>query len=136
MFQNPVLKFLYSFFYTYGGYENILLTEEYQGCEIYIKINQPLVETDEFYSLNKTFIENSKLLLDKLHATTVIFSFLTVIGIIALAVLSKPKYVDEKVKLTFNQGMLFIIQLCIFAFFVFGCGYSLWCLLCSRFIWR
>ncbi len=120
--ENPILKFLYSLFYTYGVYDNILLTEEYQGCEIYIKINQPLVETDEFYSLNKTFIENSKLLLDELHATTVIFSFLTVIGIIALAVLSKPKYVDEKVKLTFNQRMLFIIQLCIFAFFVFGCG--------------
>lgn len=120
--ENPILKFLYSLFYTHSVYDDISITEEYQGCEIYIKINQPVVETDEFYSLNKTFIENSKLLLDELHATTVIFSFLTVIGIIALAVLSKPKYVDEKVKLTFNQRMLFIIQLCIFAFFVFGCG--------------
>ncbi len=119
--DTPILKFLYSFFYTYGLYDNILITEEYPGCEIYIKINQPVVETDEFFALNKTFIENKLLLESELKIQTTIFSVLALIGIIVLAILSKPKYVNEKLKLTFNQRMFFIIQFIIFAFFVF-CG--------------
>ena len=120
--ESPVLKFIYSMFYTDIEYDDIAVMEDYSGCEIYIKINQPVIETDEFYTLNKTFNENSKLLADELSVATTIFSVLTIIGIISLAILSKPKYIDEKLKLSFNQRMFFIIQLCLFAFFVFCAG--------------
>lgn len=120
--ESPVLKFIYSMFYTDIEYDDIAVMEDYSGCEIYIKINQPVIETDEFYTLNKTFNENSKLLADELSVTTTIFSVLTIIGIISLAILSKPKYIDEKLKLSFNQRMFFIIQLCLFAFFVICAG--------------
>ena len=114
--DSPFLKFIYSLFDVEKVYFNntAILINEYSGCEIYIKVNQPVVETDNFYTLNNTFIENSKLLPDELSVLTTIFSVLTIIGIIALAILSKPKYIDEKVKLTFNHRMFFIVQLCIF----------------------
>lgn len=133
--DSPLLKFVYSFFEIERVYfTNVELIKEYSGCEIYIKINQPIVETDKFYTLNNAFIENSKLLSDELSVTTTIFSVLTIIGIIALAILSKPKYINEKLKLTFNQRMLFIIQLCIFAFFIFCAGAGIAAVVCVDFL--
>ena len=79
-------------------YNDIIITDEFSNCEIYIKINQPLNETDEFYYLYQVFIENSALGEDELTVKTTIFSILTIIGIIALAILSKSKYIDEKLK--------------------------------------
>jgi len=133
--DSPLLKFVYSFFEIERVYfTNVELINEYSGCEIYIKINQPIVETDKFYTLNNAFIENSKLLSDELSVTTTIFSVLTIIGIIALAILSKPKYINEKVKLTFNQKTFFIIQLCIFTFFVVCAGAGIVALVCVDFL--
>ena len=132
--ESPVLKFIYSMFYTDIKYDDIAVMEDYSGCEIYIKINQPIVETDEFYTLSNNFNENSKLLTDELSVTTTIFSVLTIIGIIALVILSKPKYFEEKVKLTFNQRMFFIIQLCIFAFFVVCAGAGIAGVVCVDFL--
>ncbi len=121
--QSPLLKFIYSLFEIERiYYTNVELINEYSGSEIYIRVNQPLVEKDEFYSLNEAFIKNSTLSEKELEAKTTIFSILTLIGMIALAILSKPKYIDEKLKLCFNQKMFFIIQLCLFAFFVFCAG--------------
>lgn len=132
--DSPFLKFIYSLFDLDGVFDNVGLSEEYKGCEIYIKINQPATETDEFYSLNEAFIENSILSEKELEAKTTIFSILTLIGIIALAIFSKPKYIDEKLKLSFNQRMFFIIQLCIFAFFVFCAGASIAAVVCVDFL--
>lgn len=122
------------FLYDALSYDYSGLKDTFSGCEIYIKINQPVIETDEFYTLNNTFIENSKLHHDELSVTTTIFSVLAIIGIIALAILSKPKYVEEKLKLTFNQRMFFIIQLCIFAFFVFCAGAGIVGVVCVDFL--
>ncbi len=129
--ENSILNlFLYDgISYDYSG-----LKDTFSGCEIYIKINNPVIETDEFYSLNKAFIDSGKLSEDEITAKTTVFSVLTLIGIIALAILSKPKYVDEKLKLTFNQRMLFIVQLCIFAFFVFCAGAGIAAVVCVDFL--
>ncbi|MBQ4104695.1 MAG: HAMP domain-containing histidine kinase [Clostridia bacterium] len=133
--KSPLLKFIYSLFEIEQiYYTNVELINEYSGNEIYIKVNQPLVEKDEFYSLNEAFIKNSTLSEKELEAKTTIFSVLTIIGIIALAILSKPKYVEEKLKLTFNQRMFFIIQLCIFAFFVFCAGAGIAAVVCVDFL--
>ena len=133
--KSPLLKFIYSLFEIERVYfNNVELINEYSGNEIYIKVNQPLVEKDEFYSLNEVFIKNSTLSEKVLEAKTTTFSVLTIIGIIALAILSKPKYVEEKLKLTFNQRMLFIIQLCIFAFFVFCAGAGIAAVVCVDFL--
>ena len=122
------------FLYDALSYDYSGLKDTFSGCEIYIKINQPVIETDEFYTLNNTFNENSKLLTDELSVATTIFSVLTIIGIIALVILSKPKYFEEKLKLTFNQRMFFIIQLCIFAFFVFCAGAGIVGVICVDFL--
>lgn len=133
--KSPLLKFIYSLFEIERVYfNNVELINEYSGNEIYIKVNQPLVEKDEFYSLNEAFIKNSTLSEKVLEAKTTIFSVLTIIGIIALAIISKPKYINEKLKLTFNQRMLFIIQLCIFAFFVFCAGAGIAAVVCVDFL--
>ncbi len=133
--KSPLLKFIYSLFEIERiYYTNVELINEYSGSEIYIRVNQPLVETDEFYSLNEAFIENSLLLESELKIQVTIFSVLTLIGIIALAILSKPKYIEEKLKLSFNQRMFFIIQLCIFAFFVFCAGAGIAAVVCVDFL--
>ena len=133
--KSPLLKFIYSLFEIERVYfNNVELINEYSGNEIYIKVNQPLVEKDEFYSLNEAFIKNSTLSEKVLEAKTTIFSVLTIIGIIALAIISKPKYINEKLKLTFNQRMFFIIQLCIFAFFVFCAGAGIAAVVCVDFL--
>ena len=51
--DSPLLKFIYSLFDVEKVYFNntAILINEYSGCEIYIKVNQPVVETDNFYTL-------------------------------------------------------------------------------------
>ncbi len=120
--NNKLLNFLYKFFYTDTKFDYSEIPEILPNSEFYIKFNHPVVETDELFSLNKAFIKNNTLLESELKAKTTIFSILTVIGIIALAILSKPKYIDRKLKLSFNQRILFIFQLCIFIFFVVCAG--------------
>lgn len=128
--NNKLLNFLYKFFYTDTKFDYSEIPEILPNSEFYIRINHPVVETDEFFSLNKAFIENSTLLESELKTKTIIFSLLTVIGIIALAILSKPIYINEKLKLTFNQRMFFIIQLCIFIFFVVCTGAGIVATIC------
>ena len=132
--NTKVNSLLNVFLYDELSYDYSGLKDTFLGCEIYIKINQPAIETDEFYSLKEAFIENSLLLESELKIQVAIFSVLTLIGIIALAILSKPKYVEEKLKLTFNQRMFFIIQLCIFAFFVFCAGAGIAAVVCVDFL--
>ena len=132
--DTTVNSFLNLFLYDNLSYDYSGLKDTFSGCEIYIKINQPVIDTDKFYTLNNTFIENSKLLPDELSVKTTIFSVFTIIGIIALAILSKPKYINEKVKLTFNQKTFFIIQLCIFTFFVVCAGAGIVALVCVDFL--
>ena len=132
--NSPFLKFIYSLFDLDGVFDNIGLSEEYKDSEIYIKINKPITETDEFYSLNESFIENSILSEKELEAKTTIFSILTLFGIIILAILSKPKYINETLKLSFSQRIFFIVQLCIFAFFVFCAGAGIAAVVCVDFL--
>lgn len=132
--DSPFLKFIYSLFDLDGVFDNIGLSEEYKDSEIYIKINKPVTETDEFYSLNEAFFENSILSEKELEAKTTIFSILTLFGIVILAILSKPKYINETLKLSFSQRIFFIIQLCIFVFFVFCAGAGIAAVVCVDFL--
>ena len=98
------------------------LIEVFKDCTVYIKVNTPQVSGDEFFILSQMFNDSTKQIADTLQAQTIIFSVLTVIGIIALAILSKPKYKNDKLCLNINQRTFFIIHLALYCAIIFFMG--------------
>ena len=101
------------------------LIEAFKDCTVYIKVNTPQVSGDEFFILSQMFNDSAKKIADNLQAQTVIFSVLTVAGIITLAILSKPKFKNEKLGLNFSQRTFFIIHLALYFAIIFSIGLSI-----------
>ena len=99
-----------------------LILHYFNDCTVYFKVNMPQSAGDEFYVLSQMFNDSSKQDSLSLKTQTIIFSILTVAGIIALAILSKPKYKNDKLNLNISQRTLFIIQLALYCAIIFFIG--------------
>ena len=98
------------------------LINNFKGCTVYFKVNMPQVSGDEFYILSQIYNDSLNKNADTLEAYTIIFSVLTVIGIIALAILSKPKYKNDKLSLSISQRTFFIIHFALYCAVIFCIG--------------
>ena len=98
------------------------LINNFKGCTVYFKVNMPQVSGDEFYILSQIYNDTLNKNTDTLEAYTIIFSVLTVIGIIALAILSKPKYKNDKLSLSISQRTFFIIHFALYCAVIFCIG--------------
>ncbi len=99
-----------------------LILDYFNDCTVYFKVNMPQSAGDEFYVLSQMFNDSSKQDSLSLKTQTIIFSILTVAGIIALAILSKPKYKNDKLSLNISQRTLFIIHLALYCAIIFFIG--------------
>ncbi len=99
-----------------------LILHYFNDCTVYFKVNMPQSAGDEFYVLSQMFNDSSKQDSLSLKTQTIIFSILTVAGIIALAILSKPKYKNDKLNLNISQRTLFIIHLALYCAIIFFIG--------------
>ncbi|MBR2876897.1 MAG: hypothetical protein IKC01_07155, partial [Clostridia bacterium] len=91
-----------------------MLAEIFGDTTVFVKINNPEIASDAFFTLKQSFDENKFLIPVELKTQTILFSILTLSGIVALAILSKPKYKDGVLKLPFNKRILFFIHLLFF----------------------
>lgn len=98
------------------------LINNFKGCTVYFKVNMPQVSGDEFYILSQIYNDSLNKNADTLEVHTIIFSILTVIGIIALAILSKPKYKNDKLSLSISQRTFFIIHFALYCAVIFCIG--------------
>ncbi len=98
------------------------LINNFKGCTVYFKVNMPQVSGDEFYILSQIYNDSLNKSADTLEAHTIIFSVLTVLGIIALAILSKPKYKSDKLSLSISQRTFFIIHFALYCAVIFCIG--------------
>ena len=98
------------------------LTGNFKDCTVYFKVNIPQSTGDKFFILSQMFKDSAMQDASSLKTQAAIFSISTVIGIIALAILSKPKYKGDKLKLSINQRTFFIIHLAIYCAVIFCIG--------------
>ncbi len=90
------------------------IVTNFDNCIVYVKINAPVGIEDNFFVVTEIFeeISNSeKYNTEALKSKTCIFSVLTLIGIIAAAIFSSPKYKNQEQKLTLLQRTPFIFSL-------------------------
>ena len=99
-----------------------LILSDFNDCTVYFKVNMPQVADDEFFILTQMFTESTNQDSDALKTQAIISSILTVIGIAALAILSKPKYKNDKLHLNISQRTFFIIHLALYCAVIFCVG--------------
>ncbi|MBR3809284.1 MAG: HAMP domain-containing histidine kinase [Clostridia bacterium] len=102
-----------------------LILHHFNDCTVYFKVNMPQSADDEFYVLSQMFNDSLKQDPLSLKTQTIIFSILTVAGIITLAILSKPKFKNEKLCLNISQRTFFIIHLALYFAIIFSIGLSI-----------
>lgn len=102
-----------------------LILHYFNDCTVYFKVNMPQSAGDEFYVLSQMFNDSLKQDPLSLKTQTIIFSILTVAGIITLAILSKPKFKNEKLCLNISQRTFFIIHLALYFAIIFSIGLSI-----------
>ena len=102
-----------------------LILHHFNDCTVYFKVNMPQSADDEFYVLSQMFNDSSKQDSLSLKTQTIIFSILTVAGIITLAILSKPKFKNEKLCLNISQRTFFIVHLALYLGIIFSIGVSI-----------
>ncbi len=100
------------------GLNFTLLRDYLDGSTVFVRINQPKTENDEYFTLLQLLIESKNTIYSELRFKTFFFTLLSLLGIIYLSFFTVNKNTTQKLKLRYRLPFIFKLVIYLLAFVI------------------